>query len=149
MFVVHEFLILIQDATFINYKTGTKIRGRRTVESTAVLSKHLFRSSCSDLPSLFNFKFIFMHEQMDKLVGTCEACGQPKELTIDEILEDFFSWRSAKSFKESLWGWFITAVGSDDMDNWTAHDRSNLAFLYNQLTEFVEKLESIHLKTSA
>ena len=43
-----------QDATNINYKTETKIRGRRTAESAAVLSRHRFGVSSSDLPSLFN-----------------------------------------------------------------------------------------------
>ena len=73
MFAVREFLILNQDAKNIKYKTETKIWGRHTVASTAVLSKHLFRSSRSDLPSLFNNQNLFiMREQKDKSTKSAE-----------------------------------------------------------------------------
>ena len=54
MFVVLDILKFNHDATNITTSTETKIRGRRTVASTAVLSRHRFGMSSSDLPSLFN-----------------------------------------------------------------------------------------------
>lgn len=72
---------IIQDATNINYKTETKIRGRHTVASTAVLFKHLLRSSCSDLPSLFNSNLFIMHEQKDN----CTTCAEEIGTYVPEI----------------------------------------------------------------
>lgn len=54
MFAVLDILKINQDAKNITTSTETKIRGRRTVASTAVLSRHRFGVSSSDLPSLFN-----------------------------------------------------------------------------------------------
>lgn len=87
-----------QDATNINYKTGTKIRGRQTVESTEVLSKHLFRSSCNDLPFFIdNQNFIIMHEQMDN----CATCAQ-KPITAESIVEEIISLDDPKNIREDL-----------------------------------------------
>ena len=54
MFVTLDTLIINQDATNIENKSGTKKKGRRTVASTAVFSRHRFEVSSSDLPPLFN-----------------------------------------------------------------------------------------------
>jgi len=77
---------------------------------------------------------------------TCQACGKPKELTTEELVTDFFYWHDAKSVKDGLWLCFSTALSSDEIDDWTGIDRSNLAFNYQKITEFISKLESIHLK---
>ena len=53
MFVVLDTLKNNQDATNIS-RTETKLLGRRTVASTAVLSKHRFGVSSSDLPSFYH-----------------------------------------------------------------------------------------------
>lgn len=60
MFAVREFLILNQDATNIEKKSGTKKKGRRTVASTEDLSRHRFGDSRSDLPPLFNNQKLFI-----------------------------------------------------------------------------------------
>jgi len=83
----------------------------------------------------------------EKEICTCQACGKPKEPSIKELLKEFFQQQSAKSVQEELWRCFIAALGSSDMDNWTAFERSSLAFLYEKLTEFIIQLEIIHLKT--
>lgn len=55
-FVVLGILNIIYDATNITKSTETKIRGRLTDASSAVLSRHRFGVPSRDLPSLFNFK---------------------------------------------------------------------------------------------
>lgn len=87
-----------QDATNINYKTETKIRGRRTAESAAVLSRHRFGVSSSDLPSLFNNQnFNVMLDTMDN----CATCAQ-KPITAEEIIKDILIWDDPENIREDL-----------------------------------------------
>jgi hypothetical protein len=87
-----------QDATNINYKTETKIRGRRTAESAAVLSRHRFGVSSSDLPSLFNNQnFNVMLDTMDN----CATCAQ-KPITAEEIIKDILIWNDPENIREDL-----------------------------------------------
>ena len=54
IFVVLDISKTNQDATNITKRTETKIRGKRTVASTAVLSRHRFEVSSSDFPFFYN-----------------------------------------------------------------------------------------------
>jgi len=74
---------------------------------------------------------------------------EPTVKTFTQIIEELFDWQSAESLKQELWRWYITALGSPDMDGWSAEQRSNLAYLYKQLSELVSELDSIHLKKTA
>ncbi|HNX87734.1 MAG TPA: hypothetical protein PKH58_01520 [Paludibacteraceae bacterium] len=150
MFVVLDNSILIHDATNIEQKSETKKKGRRTVASTAVFSRHRFELSSSDLPPLFNNQnFNVMLDKKDEMVTPCEACGQPQELTIELILKNFFQRNEAQEVKNRLWEMFIGFIGSPDFDGWNAIDRSNLAFQYKELCTLVDQLEFIHLKQTA
>lgn len=82
----------------------------------------------------------------EKEVCTCQACGKPKEQSLNETLNDFFEMYNAKQVKEIQWSGFLAAIGSREMDSWSALDRASLAFLYEKLTGLIAKLEVIHLK---
>ena len=73
--------------------------------------------------------------------------SKSKEQTINEILNDFFEWQSAKSVENELLDCFIAAIGSESMNSWTANDREKIAFLYKRLIVFVQELENIYIKT--
>ena len=70
MFAMREFLILNQDATNIENKSGTN-KGRHTVESTEDLSWHRFEDSRSDLPPLFNNQKLFIMRGSKGQSTTC------------------------------------------------------------------------------
>lgn len=62
-----------QDAKNINYKTETKIWGRRTVASTEVFSRHRFDLVRSDRPFLFNNQnLFFMRTKKDESTKSAE-----------------------------------------------------------------------------
>lgn len=124
-------------------KTETNYTGRHKGESPPVIFRLCLDLGSSDLPSFINQNSFFMLPKNDERANTCKACGRPKE-PIYPILEEFFSWQSARDVKSQLWLLFITAIGSDDMDESTSFDRSRLAMLYQQLSELTDQLEFIH-----
>jgi len=81
------------------------------------------------------------------LITENEKAEQPQEQSLKEILTEFFDVQSAKDYEKDLWHWYMTALDSEEVDGWTNLECSNLAFLYQLLTELIEKLEIIHLKT--
>lgn len=75
----------------------TKIRGRHTGASPAVIS--LLRNELvrSDLPSLFNFKSFFMRTKNDE----CATCAQ-KPVTAEQIVSDILIWDDPENIREDL-----------------------------------------------
>ena len=148
-FVVLELLFNNEDATNYLSKAETKARGRQTGESPAVLYWHLLlSSSSSDLPLLFNPKSFFMLELQDELSFPGKDQGKAQDLPTGEVLNNFFSNYSPEDVNSFLWDWYVTALGSGDMDCWTAFDRSSLAMLYCRLKELITQLAFIHFKFS-
>ena len=82
----------------------------------------------------------------EKEVCTCELCGKPKALNSEALINEFFLEYDAKNFKQLFWQCFVAAISSDEISNWAPSERTNLACLYTDITEFVSKLEVIHLK---
>lgn len=129
-------------------KAETNTWGRHTGESPAVISMHRIDLVRSDLPSFINQNSFFMRTKNDDRLVPCQACGQPTKPSIEEILNEFFIWQTAESVQKMLWEWFSLAVGSEIMNTWSAKDRSDLAFLYERLSDFITDLEIIHHKKS-
>ena len=137
------------DATNYLSKAETKARGRQRGESPAVLSKHLFRGFRSDLPLLFNqILSCIMRKPQDELSLPGKDQGKAHDLPTGEVLNNFFSNYSPEEVNSFLWDWYVTALGSGDMDCWTAFDRSSLAMLYRRLKELITQLAFIHFKFS-
>lgn len=89
MFVALEYLIIkSNDATNIAKSSETNLQGRRTGESTAVLSRHRFECSSSDLPSLFNFKLTVMLEQNGQNQSSASAHRENQIECLIENLAD-------------------------------------------------------------
>jgi len=94
MFVVLDILIFNYDAT--NIKEQTINLGRRTVESTEVLSEHRFGMSSSDLPSFINFNPFIMLDKLDK----CTTCAENPNRGKLESLKDLKGLPSSERFLE-------------------------------------------------
>jgi hypothetical protein len=72
IFAVHDISKINNDAKTINKSTEKKILDRHTVASTAVLSRHCFEVSCSDLSFLFNNQNLkVMHDTFGQTI-----CGE-------------------------------------------------------------------------
>jgi hypothetical protein len=145
-FVVHESKFFNKDATNYLSKAETNLWGRQTGESPAVLTG--ISGSCSDLPLLFNPNLFVMHEPQDELSFPGKDQGKAQDLPTGEVLNNFFSNYSPEEVNSFLWDWYVTALGSGDMDCWTAFDRSSLAMLYRRLKELITQLAFIHFKFS-
>ena len=94
MFVVRDILKLNNDAT--NIKEQTTNLGRRTVESTEVLSEHRFGMSRSDLPSFINFNPFIMRDKLDK----CTTCAENPNLGKSKSLKEIKDLPSPERFLE-------------------------------------------------
>lgn len=119
-----------QDATNINYKTETEIRGRRTAESAAVLSRHRFGVSSSDLPSLFdNQNFNVMLDTMDN--GT--KCAE-------KIIKDFIFNDEVKNIRQTLTELFYEWVRSEI--KYDQKKRAEVLYHYRCLLGFLQDAEN-------
>ena len=129
-------LKIITDVTDIPHKTETKIRGRHKVESTSVLSKHLFRSSRSDLPSLFNSNSFIMREQMDNSTNSAaDGANRAKKI----IQEFIYVPDEAGDFRDTLTEIFFEWVRSD-LD-YSKEDRCLILSHYRRLMDFLNDIE--------
>lgn len=77
--------------------TETKTKGRRTVESTAVISMHRIEVLRSDLPPLFNQNHFIMRNTNDGA-----NCPTEKAISAEEILKSLLS---------------VSKIGAEDLRN--------------------------------
>lgn len=88
-----------------------------------------------------------MHEKTDKrLTCSCKACGQQKELTVNEIISDFFDKQESSQLNEKLWNWFAMSLESDTMDQMDRIERSGFSLFYKDLLDLLTKLQAINQK---
>ncbi|MFZ6664951.1 hypothetical protein [Peijinzhouia sedimentorum] len=84
-----------------------------------------------------------MQTHKDETNTICKTCEARRKESLKVILDDFFTLNSVESFKEEMWNWFIAAMSSEDIGDWSGKKRSNLAILYKDLVELVERLDGI------
>ena len=120
MFPVRNFLKFIRMSLTVIIKTDKKIWGRRTVASTAVLSRHRFGEFRSDLPSLFNFNLFFMRNSN----GQCTTCAK-----IGEYLPEIKKLHANN--RQTLMEWLINSSTSQLIQNFLAEmDAKNRAYYF-------------------
>ena len=135
MFVVRELPNIKNNATHHN-RTETNQKGRRTGASPAVLSRHCFGGSRSDLPPFTNFK---IHKVMREPNGRCATCAarQPNahELMLDVYLAD-----SIPAITATLTDFFLEYMLNDVID---LADRHRAVFHYRVLTEALSGIDTL------
>ncbi len=135
MFVVRELSNIKNNATHHN-RTETKSKGRRTGASPAVLSRHCFGGSRSDLPPLFNHKsFTVMREPQGQ--GTTCALQPP---TADELMLDVFLADTIPAIKATLTDFFLEYMQGEVID---LADRQRAVFHYRVLTDALDGIEQL------
>lgn len=88
----------------ITNKAGTKEKGRQTGASPAVISRLCLDLGCSDLPPLFNQKFIFMQPKID------DQDGHNIIMAPEQIINEFLQTADIDIHIENLHDYFICYV---------------------------------------
>lgn len=135
IFVVREPFKIINDATNFFKKDKTKIRGRQRGESPSVFSEHRFDGSRSDLPPLFNFKFIKMREPKNK--NSSDATVTIEEKEFKELLNFKKKFEESEDSKLLLYSFILDKGLSINLQEYAKQ---------NNLSAFDEFLKGVGLK---
>lgn len=141
MFVVR--IELFNHEVSTTNKAENKKLGRHSGASPSVLLLPRNNSVRSDRPSIYNQNLFIMRTERTEKTATGQSAKEP---ALVEILTEFFSQQPAEAYKEELWHWYVTALSSDDMNDWTASERTNLVALYEQLTKLIDQLDTLNQK---
>lgn len=80
-----------------------------------------------------------------------EQCGddKEKELTIEQLaqmhIKEFFLFFGEEGAKEELWSMLKRSLSNAD-DQTPAIDRSNMIFVYEQVTELIDDIHALHMQ---
>ena len=135
MFVVRELPNIKNNATHHN-RTETKSKGRRTGASPAVLSRHCFGGSRSDLPPFTNFKIHKVMREPNGRFATGEA-GQPNA---HELMLDVYLAETIPAIKATLTDFFLEYMLSEVID---LADRHRAVFHYRVLTDALDGIQQL------
>ncbi len=122
----------------ITNQTETKLRGRHTGESPAVLERLRLESSRSDLPSLFNQNPFIMREQTDDKCGHCPDRPITAELIIKDLMSEV---EDMCLFDESLHDMFLIFISQQHLTDGEYKD--NAILTYTVFRELIRKVNSL------
>jgi len=69
--------------------------------------------------------------------------GHNEPITAVQLAAELFETDTPHEYRQSLLNWLILAMSSNDFDTLSANERSNLACMFKQLINFIDKLEKL------
>jgi len=131
-----------KNATNTKHKAETKIWGRHTVASTAVLSRHGFEVSSSDLPFSFNHQnFYVMLDTKD----TCVVRTQEKSvISAQSIVKEIISLDDPENIREDLHEMMLSFFMHHD--NLTEEFKDCVCCSYMTLYNALKQMETLNTR---